>query len=228
MAKPRAPRQLGMPGIERPVSNGFDFTHHMTGLCRDMVNRLPDLAHIDIDRVAVCVSQARKKSQYGTFASLTPMRFRLGAPVERRRDQWYTTQRLTDRSGREQLYILKFYLPRFMDMPLTEKLTTIVHELWHISPDFDGDLRRHEGRCFVHSGSQRDYDAHAASLADQWLQLKPPAGNHAFLKHSFQDIQRIYGGVYGTRVRRPKLIPISAERAAEIAQNDQIVSNRET
>ena len=58
---------------------------------------------------------------------------------------------LFDAKGVEMLYILKFYLPRFQNEPFEEKLTTIFHELWHISSDFNGDIRRHSGRCYVHT-----------------------------------------------------------------------------
>ena len=42
---------------------------------------------------------------------------------------------------------MSFYLPRFCDQSLDEKLSTVMHELWHISPAFDGDIRRLPGRC---------------------------------------------------------------------------------
>ena len=41
-----------------------------------------------------------------------------------------------------------------METPFEEKLTTVFHELYHISPMFDGDIRRLEGRYHVHSHSQ--------------------------------------------------------------------------
>ena len=88
------------------------------------------------------------------FASLTPLRFAGGQRHTLRRGRQWTLQRVCE-DGREMLYILNFYLPRFLDLPLDEKLTTVVHELWHIGPRFDGDLRRFGGRCYAHSGSQK-------------------------------------------------------------------------
>ncbi len=133
----------------------FDFTARMRLVCHDMAARLPELAHIDLDRVAVCFCQARKRVVHGLFASLTPLRFAGGAATTVRRGRPVAIQRLSDRSGREMLYVLSFYLPRFMDLDFREKLITIVHELWHISPQFNGDIRRHEGRWFAHTGSQK-------------------------------------------------------------------------
>jgi hypothetical protein len=190
------------------VLGGFDFTYHMRRLCTDVVSRLPDLSHIDFARVAVASAQARKRTVHGLYASLTPMRFEGGALVHRQGKRHYTVQRFFDNRGREILYILTFYLPRFMDMDLQGKLTTIFHELWHVSPQFDGDLRRHPGRCYAHSHSQKQYDAHMQQLVRRYLAASPPEGLYAFLNHSFTELRRRYGRIYGVKVPRPKLLPI--------------------
>ncbi|MCR4411362.1 MAG: putative metallopeptidase [Thermoguttaceae bacterium] len=193
------------PGRRGP---GFDFTFHARRLCEDMTARLPELAHIDMARVAVGFSQARKNVGHGLFASLTPLRFAGGRTETVRRGRRWTIQRLVDASGREMLYVLTFYLPRFLDLEFHEKLSTIVHELWHIGPRFDGDLRRFAGRCYVHSGSQKRYHAHAAQLARQWLAMNPPESLYAFLRHDFRGLAALYGRVFGRRAPTPKLIPL--------------------
>lgn len=189
------------------VAGGFDITWYVRRLCSDMARRLPQLGHIDPDRVAVSFCQARKAVNHGTYATMTPMRFAGGRTHTVRRNRRWTVQRLYDGSGREMLYILSLYLPRFMNLSFRQKLTTVVHELWHISPRFDGDLRRFEGRCFAHSGSQRNYDAYVECLADDWLSLRPPAETYDFLHCNFQDLVRRHGRVVGTRIPSPKLIP---------------------
>ncbi len=107
------------------------------------------------------------------------------------------------------LYILTFYMPRFMDLSFDDKLTTIFHELWHISQDFNGDIRRHPGRCYVHTTSEEEYDRQMAKLARQWLIAKPPAAIYAFLRCNFASLQRDFGRIYGVRIRNPKLIPVN-------------------
>lgn len=191
-------------------SQPFDFTAQMRVVCQDMVARLPELAHIDLDRVAICFCQARKRVPHGMFASLTPLRFRSGAATTKRRGKTFTVQRLVDRQGRELLYVLSFYLPRFMDQDFREKLITIVHELWHISPRFDGDIRRHEGRCYVHTGSQKQYDAAMDALAQRWLALSPPEELWSFLARGFEDLRMRHGRIVGIKIPRPRLIPIAS------------------
>ena len=184
---------------------GFDFTLHMRRLCEDMVARLEELRHIDIGLVAVSFSQARKAADCGMYASLTPLRFAGGRRHTVRRGRRWTMQRVEE-GGREMLYVLNFYLPRFLDLPLEEKLTTVVHELWHIGPRFDGDLRRFGGRCYAHSGSQQEYDAHVKRLVDRWLALGPPAPLYDFLRLGFRQLTARHGRVYGRKVPAPKLV----------------------
>ena len=161
-----SPAHRALDASDSPA--GFDFTAHARRLCEDMVARLDELRHIDMGRVAVSFRQARTSAPGGMYASLTPLRFAGGQCHVVRRGQKWTIQRVCE-GGCEMLYILNFYLPRFLDLPLDEKLTTVVHELWHVGPRFDGDLRRFGGRCYAHSGSQRKYDAHVRQLVDRWL-----------------------------------------------------------
>lgn len=196
---------------------GFDFTSHMQVVCADIVSRLPELSHVDLARVTVAFCQTRKRVSHGIYASLTPMRFKDGSLVTQRSGRWYTLQRLYDASDREQLYILSFYLPRFMEVGLREKISTIIHELWHVSPQFDGDIRRHQGRCYAHTGSQRNYDAQMDQLADRWLAMNPPESLYGFLRLSFRELKATHGPVIGTKVRRPSLIPLTAHQAGLLA-----------
>jgi predicted metallopeptidase len=176
-------------------------------LGQDMVARTPALAHVKLDHIAIVFAQARKRVNYGLFASLTPLRFQQGSLTTKRRGRQYSIQQLFAPSGQELLYILTFYLPRFQDLDLREKLITIFHELWHISPAFDGDIRRHEGRCYAHTGSQAQYDAHMERLVDAWLAQQPPEALWSFLKLNFSDLQQRWGRVTGARIARPRLIP---------------------
>lgn len=195
---------------------GFNFTGRMRDVVQDMIDRLPELAHIDQRRIAMGFAQARKRTRHGVFATLTPMRFEGGSLTTKRRGKLYTVQRVFDGEGREFFYILSFYLPRFMEVDLSEKLVTILHELWHISPQFDGDLRRHPGRCYVHSHSQREYDARMKVLADRWLASNPPESLYDFLYLSFSELHQRYGGVYGVRIPHPKLILANRSNAPSL------------
>ncbi len=206
-------------------AHGFDFSRHIRAVCEDMVHRIPELAHIDMSRVAVSLTQARKSGPYGVHASLTPMRFEGGARAGKRRGRYYKSQVLRNDAGQEVLYILTFCLPRFMNVELREKLVTIVHELWHIGPRFDGDLRRHEGRCYAHTGSRDNYDQAMERLVERWLALSPPADLYAFLRLQFVQLQQLHGRIHGVRYQRPKLLLIPADEAHRINRTQSRLSS---
>jgi hypothetical protein len=186
---------------------GFNFTLHVGRLCQDMVARVDELRHIDMSRVGVSFCQSRCAGRYGMHASLTPLRFPGGQAFRVRCGRKWRIQRV-EVDGREMLYLLNFYLPRFLDLPLEEKLATVVHELWHIGPRFDGDLRRFGGRCYAHSGSQRRYEARVRRLADRWLALGPPQELFAFLRLDFRGLTARHGRVFGRKIRAPKLVVV--------------------
>jgi hypothetical protein len=208
------PHTLPNQNQPAPLGGGFNFTAAMERVCREVISRTPELAHVDLDYIAVSFSQTRNASLYGMFASLTPLRFEGGKTTTIRRGRPYSVQQFRAAGGRELLYILTFYMPRFCDLNLREKLITVFHELWHISPRFDGDIRRHEGRCYAHTSSQAGFDQAMGVLADRWLALGPPEETWGFLKHGFADLHRLHGGIHGLRLPRPKLIPVAASVAA--------------
>jgi len=191
----------------------FNFTAAMRDLCVDVCVRLPEFRHIRMDAVGVTYAQARRRVPYGLQAKLTPLRFAGGSLTERRRGRTWSVQRVFH-GERELLYLLTFYLPRFLDHPPKEKLITVLHELYHIGPQFDGDIRRFEGRCYAHTGSQKSYDAHMEVLVDQYLRKRPPKSTINFLSQTFDDLRRQYGGVVGLRVPIPKLIPVDERQSA--------------
>jgi len=196
-------------GDDDHLVGGFNFTLAMRYLCTDMCQRLPELHHIDLERVAISFCQARKNVSHGLQASLTPLRFEHGATTIQRGSRQYSCQPVRDHNGLEYFYILSFYLPRFLNQSIEEKLSTVAHELWHISPAFDGDLRRHEGRCYVHGASQEQYNATMDRLARSWLSLDPPHGVYEFLEYSYDDLAGQYGHVFGERIPAPQIIPLT-------------------
>lgn len=191
----------------------FDFCEAMSGLCRDVCARHREFQHIDMGQVLVSVAQTRSPSKFGRQAKLTPLRFANGRRIEKRGGQVWAVQRLWH-SGREMRYLLTFYLPRFQDQSYTEKLVTIFHELYHIHPEFTGDVRRFPGACYLHSESQLEYDRRMAKYVRQYLKTAADRRHRDFLKTSFRGLERKRGRVVGLRVPIPRVFPVSAKDAA--------------
>jgi hypothetical protein len=140
-------------------------------------------------------------------ARVTPLRFRNGQLTRQRRGVTFQVQRLF-LGDHEFLYLMTFCLPRFLNQNFDDKFVTLFHELFHIGPRFDGDLRRHGGRYDLHSHSQRDYDDRMAHMARVYLAGKPDPALHAFLRLDFNQLCKRHGGVDCIIVPRPKVFPI--------------------
>jgi hypothetical protein len=189
-----------------PADQPFDFCRHIRALCTDIVRHCPELKHIDVSRLLFGATQTRSGRIKGLQARLTPMRCRHGRLTRRCRDgRLYQVQRYFV-NGREMLYLMTFYLPRFLDEHFDEKFITLFHELYHISPRFEGDLRRHEGRCDVHTRSKHLYDVHMAHLARAYLSNGTDRNLHAFLRINFAQLRHRHGSVVGVVVPRPRLL----------------------
>jgi predicted metallopeptidase len=186
----------------------FDYTSALTRVCADVCFRVPALNHIDMERVAVCYSQTRHSDPVGIFACVTPLRFKDGDLTKPTRCGEVTLHRYFGDSGIEYLYIIHFYIPRFIELRLPQKLETIVHELYHISPLFNGDLRRFAGRCSTHGSSQKKYDQIVQGFVDHWLKQNPPPQIWDFLRFSYKELISTYGKLVGKKINFPKIIPV--------------------
>ena len=184
----------------------FDYTAAIAAVCGDMCFRIPELRHIDMTRVAVGFSRTKNSEPFGVFAATTPLRFENGESLFQSRGRQWTVQRLFRPDGLEYLYILNFYVPRFIELPLSQKLDTIVHELYHINPQCNGELRRFTGRRFAH-GSKKKYDQIVHRLVQYWLKQDPPDELWGFLCYNYRDLTAKYGKLSGMRIPIPKIIP---------------------
>ncbi len=205
------PKTLGLeapPWWETgPAGRPFDFCGHIRRLCEDIVHRCAELKHIDVSRLLFGITQARNGVKHGLQARVTPLRFRNGLLVRYRDGVPYRVQRYVV-DGKDMLYLVTFCLPRFLDQGFDEKFITLFHELYHISPGFEGDLRRLGGRCDIHSGSKRAYDAYMAGLARAYLASGADKSLHAFLRLDYAQLAHRHGSVVGIVVPRPRLLPV--------------------
>lgn len=195
------------------ASAPFDFCGHIRSLCAAVVTQIEAFYHINLDRVLFGVTVARNRRLHGLQARVTPMRFAHGEMTRRIRGLDYQVQRFRH-DGREILYLMTFCLPRFLNQSFHEKMVTVFHELFHISPAFDGDLRRHEGRYSVHSHSQKEYDQEMANLVRQYLNGRADPRLHAFLRLDFAQLHEKHQGVIGVMLPRPRIFPVPSVRSA--------------
>ncbi len=198
-----------------PDAPTVNLTERLARVVEDIARRCPTFAHLRPAEMLVTFTAARNRRPYGLLARVTPMRFRGGAPTRRSRGLVYQVQRFTV-DGREMLYLVTFCLPRFLDQCYEQKLVTIFHELYHIGPAFDGDLRRHPGRYEVHSKSKKAYDAEMLTLVRAYLRGHPEPQRLAFLHRRAAELRKAPLNLVGVVVPRPKMIPVGPAPAKPV------------
>jgi len=202
------PRCSTKPGARLP--NELDLTAHLTRLCEDIALRSPDFAHLDTKRCLFTLTPSRNRSKYGLQARVTAMRCRGGSLERKHRGVPYRVQRYYV-DGQEMLYLVTFCVPRFLNQSLDAKLVTIFHELFHISPEFNGDIRRLGGRYSAHSASKDHYDEAMARLATHYMARSPDPKLLEFLRFTDAEMVREFGAYSGVCLPQPKLVRVKQE-----------------
>lgn len=175
----------------------FSYTEHLDALIRCWSSKYHCLKHIDMDRVVLSLAKCRTTGRRGSYANITSLRFPYGSEHQCRPGYIYRWPKIL-KNGREALYLIKFYLPRFHNLSFEDKVATILHELHHIDPKFNGEFRNFGGRNWAHGSSQKTYEKMFESLKRDILNRPGPLCR-LFLKCRFATLLKRFGDVYGDR-----------------------------
>ena len=194
----------------------LNLTGELERLVADITGRVDEFRHVDPSRVMVCVATTRGKGVHGTYAKIHPLRFENGSRttlIKRRRNTVRCEITPVARQGVEMLYVIYVLVPRFLNLPLREKLITLFHELYHVSPAFDGDIRRFPGKNYAHGSSRKKYNERMAHMVDLYLEHPEHASGVSFLEGDLTAIRSRYGSLVGRRMAAPKLRIVPDEHA---------------
>ena len=194
----------------------FNYTDALSVVCRDICAKTPIFQRYNLDYVGFACGKTLNAEPYGKFASLTPLRFEDGALATYRRGAFYKAPDVVDANGKKLLYILTVFIPRFIALPLSDKIQTLTHELYHIAPEFNGDVRRFGGKNYAHGSSCKKYDAIVAKYADAWLKQDPDPRIWGFLQNDPDELTRRFGKITYARFPSIKLIKINREEAIRL------------
>lgn len=185
----------------------LNLTGELERLIRDIVDHTPQLAHVLPEKLLVCVSTGRP-GRGGSLAKIHPLRFAGGAKsMERRRGRRSVlcTMPTVTHLGEEMLYVIYFMTPRFLDLPLREKLVTVFHELYHVSPACDGDIRRFPGKNYAHGSSTKSYNDRMGTLVDAFLERFPEHAALSLLEGNLAALRSRHGAIVARRLQAPRV-----------------------
>ncbi len=120
------------------MSSRPDFNRGIRRLLWHIVRTMPEFSHLEPSRILVVAGEARRASH----ATVKPLAFPRGS----RTDAFGRTKPLVKIEGKRMLYCITLRPLFFRRSTAVERVTTILHELFHISTGFDGTLdasRRH-------------------------------------------------------------------------------------
>lgn len=186
----------------------LNLTLELEHLIADIARQVAEFSHIDPRRVMVCVASTRTGGVHGTYAKIHPLRFENGSrtmTVRRGRRAFLCEMPAVTRGGEEMLYVIYFLVPRFLDLPLREKLITLFHELYHVSPAFDGDIRRFPGKNYAHGSSRKRYNALMAKFVESFLEREENLERVRFLEGDMAAIRARHGAIVGRKMAAPKI-----------------------
>jgi hypothetical protein len=186
---------------QRPSIN---ITEHLELLAADLCHRLPELSHINPHRILFCLSHARQTSAGGTFAKIVPMRFPDASPLKTSGGKQYALPQIPTAEG-DILYLIYVYIPRFFTQPFERRLLTLIHELYHISPAFDGTIRRIGSRA--HGASREQFNANLQPMVDRYLADSPPEDLLTLLRGDLNILAR-QATLVGRGMALPKAVRI--------------------
>ena len=118
-----------------------DFSAALSLILRDIEARVPEFQHLKAERILVTSGQARKKSR----ATTRPFSF--AETKTRRSETGRLYKPIVVVNGKRTRYEITLRPLFFMRSTPRQRLKTLFHELYHISPAFDGTLaeeRRHD------------------------------------------------------------------------------------
>lgn len=186
----------------------LDVTRAIEEIIADIVSKIDELSHIDPARLIVSLSSTRSGGVGGTYARIHPLRFPgggLSTIVTRNGVRYRCTMPSLTHRGVDALYLITFLVPRFLNLTPREKLATIIHELYHISPSFDGDIRRFPGRNYAHGSSRKRYNDRIAQLATAYLERPGSREILSPIAPLLVELKARHRTIVGRRVPTPKI-----------------------
>ena len=160
---------------------------------------LEEFRHIKLTGMILSLTQCRKNSFHGVYAAVKPLRFESGKREKIREKFRFVWPKFVI-DGYIKLYQMIFYIPRFLDVSFEDKLLTIIHEMYHISPRFNGDLRRFPGKNYAHGYSRTEFDKALIPINNK-AQKSFNFEQFEFMILNFKELRGKYDSIVGNMFR---------------------------
>ena len=186
----------------------INITDVLNLIIHEMIKMTDEFKHFDINRILVCCGSNQSNARGGLYGKLVPLRFENGSEIIKHRGHYYTIPRLT-LNDVEILYIIYLYIPKFMDLSAEKKVDVMFHELYHISPDFNGDIRRMGKVKKAHGHSRKSFDEKYKEYAEAFYLKIKDTSFHRFLEMNTKELTNEFPKISYRRMKVPKPVRLS-------------------
>ena len=188
--------------------NALNITDVFTLIIRDMIERTEEFRLFDINRILVCCSTNRNTSRGGIYGKLVPLKFENGSEIIKHKSYYYSIPRLTV-NNIDILYVIYFYIPKFLDLPAEKKIDVMFHERYHINPDFNGDIRRMGKFKKAHGHSRKSFDEKYKEYAESFYSYIKNTPFIKFLEMDTKTLKNEFPELSYRRMKVPKPVRIN-------------------
>lgn len=183
----------------------FNFNKEYFKVIENIVSVCDEFKHINLNHIAISYSKTHSKSKYGICAKIYPLRFE-GGTSEKIKDNYKFSIPSLYVNNNEIYYVISFCIPRFLNLSLTEKLETIIHELFHISPKFNGDIRRLTiSNKAAHGHNKNIFDNFIYKLVQRYLNSPKRFALPPFLYMDYKKLINTYKKIEFEKIKIPKI-----------------------
>lgn len=138
-------------------------------LTHDIIKAVPEFSHIDNSRILFSLKNSPKNSDNDYYAEVKCLSNNSYDFVSDGRITKHYYSDCLLKNGIPAFYLIEYTVPSFIDLTLREKICTIMHELYHISPLFNGELRLFNGKNCLHGPCPEKFDEYMYYLSDIFL-----------------------------------------------------------
>jgi len=192
-----------MPG------DSINLTDILTLIIHDMIKSTDEFKLFDLNKILICCASNRKDFRGATYGKLLPLRFKDGSEIIRHNGRFYTIPKLKV-NNTEILYIIYFYIPKFFNLSVKDKINVMFHELYHINPDFNGDIRRMGEFKSAHGHSRKSFEEKYIEYSNIFFSNIKDTPYYKFLQMNSNNIQDQFKKIKYRRMKSIKPVLLTA------------------
>ena len=185
------------------IDTSINLSDVLSLIIHDMIKATEEFRKFDMNRILVCCASNRRDGRGAIYGKLLPMRFKDGSSIIKHNDKYYTIPKLKVNDF-EIFYIIYFYIPRFFDLSAKDKIKVMFHELYHISPDFNGDIRRMGKFKSAHGHSRKAFEEKYIEYAENFFKDIKDTPYCNFLAMNTEDLKKYFEKIKYRRIKQIK------------------------